>query len=961
MLSSMAFQTEHSIIRPQSPQDTYHAILNTHIADALSRSPDRGATLILSKSNISEFDASAIHALVATNEDATEGKSSLERLAFAYNHLSSLPNDFTLLLHLRYINLKHNNFSVFPHVLTGLPSLEIIDISHNKITMLPLQPGQLVNLKVLCLSRNKLTRIPSYIVQFHRLEVFQVDRNPIEWPPSAVVDGRQSGDSLHTMKDWIQTLKDWIGSHPKSTFDEEPSYFDLNREESWQYPTKEHEQIDIISHMRSCSMESSFSFTSIPESISELAAENPADPEPHGAPELQFDSVDPHSNDSSPAKSAGSSVASPAESESYDRPSAMTSVGGTFDAPIQHNRNASYAGHGQFTHRSEILAKMSMPDLRSAKVDFTKKSSTDLLPSSDEAYTTNDSTRGQLSRYPGMSLSIDTGIRTSTSFVEENDDKTTSRATYSMTSERNSYFRRLSAFPAPITLPQSLLCLVDTARSMLFAACQVYQTLDHYIVHVDERLSSVLRKVLEPASCDMLQLISALDRFDSISRKMLPPPATCRAVVESCKDTAAAFSKVVKVLTFQLQVLTTCDDVRYSRLLLVELYAATAEIASAWKRMLPQIHHLKSLLHMNRLAGHHGNSASETKSILPLESSASAPRYPSSSAPTGMSTSVGRARTIRRHAGSFSSKDVEIGKQLPSYDEPYRGNGPQGRPQTFRMPRRQATTPVLLPSAQSSSPIPVNPTPLSRSPPHGLEPDHGHSRNDSQSSIHAMSLSSSPILPSKVITSFELPSNSRSQVDKEALRAIKEAVDIAPTVWNMIEDSLEDVLSVRANFREELNKARIVTKRLASMVIALQENDGLSDRKLLREDARLFLKAVVQLSSAIKTSKEAQDVSPALRNGMVKLTNATEEFAILLHVSSFSPSTPRSFTPIVNSPVPPTYVVQLRDSQLGSSLSRSRSTQAPSGTRSPATEYLDGSFAQSFVPPVRHTRQKGSP
>jgi len=341
----------------------------------------------------------------------------------------------------------------------------------------------------------------------------------------------------------------------------------------------------------------------------------------------------------------------------------------------------------------------------------------------------------------------------------------------------------------------------------------------------------------------MLQLIAALDQFDASSRKALPPPAVCRAVVESCRDTAAAFGKVVRVLTLQLQVLTTCDDVRYSRLLLIELYATTAEIACAWKKMLPQMRHVKSLLHMNWSASHH-IPTSETKFVAPLDLSAQPLRHHIGGfGSNGISGNLNRTRTVRRHAGSFSSKDVEIGKQLPSYDDPsYRGGGSQGPPQTFRNPRRQATTPVTLPSTQNSPHLPLSPAFVSRPVSRGRDFDRDHSRQGSSSSIHASSLSSSPIIPGKLMTSFELPSNSRIQVDKEALHAIKEAVDLAPAVWNMIEDSLEDILSAKADFREGLNKARAVTKRLADMVVSMQEGDSPSDGKLLREDARLFLK-----------------------------------------------------------------------------------------------------------------------
>lgn len=59
---------------------------------------------------------------------------------------------------------------------------------------------------------------------------------------------------------------------------------------------------------------------------------------------------------------------------------------------------------------------------------------------------------------------------------------------------------------------------------------------------------------------------------------------------------------------------------------------------------------------------------------------------------------------------------------------------------------------------------------------------------------------------------------------------------------------------------------------------------------------------VVQLSNVIKTYGGTHST---LRSNLVKLTNSTEEFAILLHVSSFSPlpsSNGRSYSPMPASP-----------------------------------------------------------
>lgn len=96
-----------------------------------------------------------------------------------------------------------------------------------------------------------------------------------------------------------------------------------------------------------------------------------------------------------------------------------------------------------------------------------------------------------------------------------------------------------------------------------------------------------------------------------------------------------------------------------------------------------------------------------------------------------------------------------------------------------------------------------------------------------------------------------------------------------------------------------------------------------------------YTQCVVQLSRAIKYHGGANAVPPSLRLNMVKLTNATEVFLILLHVSSFSPSaTSRSYSPMLSASLsassalsPPQSATSSEESRLGFSLSRSRSAQ----------------------------------
>ncbi|TDL24710.1 hypothetical protein BD410DRAFT_896348 [Rickenella mellea] len=61
------------------------------------------------------------------------------------------------------------------------------------------------------------------------------------------------------------------------------------------------------------------------------------------------------------------------------------------------------------------------------------------------------------------------------------------------------------------------------------------------------------------------------------------------------------------------------------------------------------------------------------------------------------------------------------------------------------------------------------------------------------------------------------------------------------------------------------------------------------------------LQTVFQLSNVVKTYDSTHRLSAQLREDIAKLTNATQEFLMFLHVSSFSPSsTPRPCSPMPN-------------------------------------------------------------
>ncbi|KAJ7837040.1 RAM signaling pathway protein-domain-containing protein [Mycena olivaceomarginata] len=951
------------LLSPPPSQSLTHDL----IADAVAASNDRGATLVFLKNNLTDIGEEAAAELASLTQH-------VERIALGQNRLTTLPTAFALLSRLRYLNLKNNSFTVFPDVLTLLPALDTLDISHNKIKRLPTQPGKLLKLRVFCLARNKLSRLPIYLSKFYKLEVLQLERNPLEWPPKSVVTPPQSADA---MRDWIRSVQMWIEAetsrpriHDDSGFSEQE--LDTNIENSYNSwarftPVTEKEFDDgVTPHARSFSIDSNFSASSIAESDSaqeDIRANSYGQAE--RPPPLHLGMLGSYSADNSPTRSFESYLPSPADSDKFfdeptQHPPRKESLRTHQQTPSEssstaHARNASYASgirNSRDRDRGLPLAgKKSMPDLRTAKLNFSSSKKASAAPPPDlppgaknlSHYSHEDPFPSPLSLRKDSDSSGSSSILVRPFTRDPSAQGSPTRAVPpvpSMAFERNSYFRRLSKLPAATissTLPKALLSLIDSARSILFAMCQVYQSLEHYTLHApDDRLKSVLRKVLDPASADMMQLINALDRFDAMSRKMLPPHTVCRGVVESCRDTVASFGKAVGVLALQLKVLAGADDVRYLRNMLLMMYGATAEVAVAWQGMVPQIETIRPLLHPKAFpipstvpnpigSPDYNNGVPGSAPALGgfLATEPPMPR-PHSTASSG----AGRTRA-RRHAGSFSIKDVEIGKKLPSYDDPpllAGGVASHSHTPILRAPKRQQQylpAPYVGPGMVSPSPnghghgLPT-PSTSSISVAEGSSRGHAHqsshqshSRQGSQASLQASSssasvssgpsTSSSPSMPAKGTSFLDLPSSSKTQVDNEALQAIQAAVEVAPTVWDMMEQTLGDALD--ADVRESLDKARAVTRRLADMTRSMQEGgDGTLDRRMLREDSNLFLKTVVQLSNVIKTYGGTHST---LRSNLVKLTNSTEEFAILLHVSSFSPlpsSNGRSYSPMPASP-----------------------------------------------------------
>ena len=117
------------------------------------------------------------------------------------------------------------------------------------------------------------------------------------------------------------------------------------------------------------------------------------------------------------------------------------------------------------------------------------------------------------------------------------------------------------------------------------------------------------------------------------------------------------------------------------------------------------------------------------------------------------------------------------------------------------------------------------------------------------------------------------------------------------------------------------------------------------------------------MSNILKSSCDSGSISTALRLNMVKLTNLTEEFAILLHVSSTS--IPYSNSPTLKFSTPSLSPHSPEDNQLSSSFSRARNVHPAHSSSPPHPTPAGGTYPTVLTVPaknpnarrLRHTRE----
>ncbi|KAL1411068.1 RAM signaling network component [Vanrija albida] len=957
---------------PRSPSRTTESPTVKLIVRAVDKSKDGGDTLDLSRERLERIADDDVDVFRTRVGKDLKG---VWRLALSYNSLrdGSIAASFASLSRLRYLNLKGNHLSFVPPSITELPALEILDLSKNQIACLPENAGSLANLKVLSLSNNRLTTLPTNLATFVNLRVFKVDQNPIVWPPPDVLGplievekaahhtGEKDSDKRRdeSLRPWIEGMKLWLKEQaPKigRTSVDDDAYLASAEEEG--------ERPNAWVGTAPLTMKK---IASIPDQLNADALSQPAYPAETAlvaaavetAPPLRMNPSTVSLPSSHHDRSASSSSLTPpasATSSSQSIPSSMSSgkPPTAIAAATGHNRGASDTA----THRlsGQLTAKKSLPDLRQSHAKIIEERRGE---AADEARPLGFGLGGrggnwhpkfpsQLGREDDKRTvkrkgSMDV-IQLPPNPVADISDKRGSQEGPAIDESRNSYFRRVSMLP-PSTISKAvspaLLKFIDAVRGLLFALTQLHSALRQYLnFAVSDRVAGVFARVVEPAGSYLTNLINALDRFDSMSRRSAPPASTVRAVIDAAKESIAVFAKIVAVLRLQTPAFRDAD-VRYSRQLLLNLYGGMSEIASSWAAMSPLLLEIRPILWPN-MQPHHlappmtkSNSLTGRTPVSPIleRGESQSPARPrtggSGSQPSMPPPGTSPRAKSRRHAGSFSTQDVERGMLMGSPSAP-RTDWPDLSRTIYEDGEGE------LPAGAMPPPFPLHAEPEPpAAPPHMVTSfsQPARSRHAPQSSQGSSHLSAPNGAPRKLSVDVRPPTPASATLyDEEFLDVIERATDVAFAVWLRLAEEIgisqppfmhskSDSMSssgsgglrlahdarrpatipVRqyADLVSLLSTAEHVTTKLRESYMGLRANPFSFTNTTIPDDTHAFIKTVVSVSQQIKTISTSHTFSQQIRSNLSQLTQSARECAILMQVSSLrsSASTPALVPP----------------------------------------------------------------
>ncbi|GAA5880561.1 hypothetical protein JCM3774_002010 [Rhodotorula dairenensis] len=947
---------------------------DTMIPSVLSTgSQERPSTSSHVRSRLDTVDLSHRRIAEVPVEVVDELKNEVEKLALGYNLLRDLPPQFAQFGNrLKYLNIRVNLLTTFPAVLCEMPSLEILDISRNKIRKLPATPGTLVRLKVFSIAKNRVKRLPVWFTAMTQLKVLKLDHNPLEWPPRDVstFPGTADGQTLSKqeeadeMQRWLPMLMRWMRDNRERELERERDRVRENDRRRSPYDgahdSRNGLSIDLDQQV----------LTEKQGQASELLV-------PKDAP--QFRAAAP--NKLGPS-AAGDSDASARHSRGSSLSTAEQSLGSAVRPGLRAKKSLPDLRQSHATILAERRTGTSLEDqppqpevptryqpLRSLAEETVADGAVAPAPEPPALTPDQESLGDQgvsrptpahvlvrsfseqpVMRSEGFGSALPSPVtRKGTAPLEraEPRDMPPGNAHHALETATNAendrisaaYFRRQSMLPVSTiakTVPPALLGWIETVRGILFSISQVHAALRQFVVYAaQERLAGPVSRLMSTSDASTAALVDALDRFDSFSHRGTPAPHIIRDVFTSCQQSVDLLRKLIDALQAPLRGLTSTADLRYTRTLLLMLFGSIGEIAQAWATIAPAV------------------DDPDNPDVVLQPPTPSVTGGPAATRLPESGVRLTRQRSVtRRHAGSFSVEDVEMGANLPPAvipPLPPMPGGPlmldeqaaarEANLGSSHTVRARPTLAMRRPSATATPPVSVTvPPPLAyeamvqkafeqpMTPGGiGLFERSGSSRQESYSGHDVPPV---PAVPSTAIASLATPGPSSAapaaaaynahrmsrpvstlNADETFIDQADSTISIASDVYGMLLDSFEDP-AISSQFAE-IGKRRLrelvdlckagneTTLRLEQAVERVRGDDGRGRLKFTLADARKlgdasfdFVQNVIRSAKLIKTISQDFAFPLQMREAVGQLTLGTREFARLLsHAqTSFRPT-----------------------------------------------------------------------
>ncbi|EIW66273.1 hypothetical protein TREMEDRAFT_65543 [Tremella mesenterica DSM 1558] len=661
--------------------------------------------------------------------------SMLRYLNLKGNQFTQFPPALTDMLSLEILDLSKNRLTSFPENPGRLSRLKVLSLTNNKLSVLPEYLVEFDSLKVFKVGQNPIEWPPKEILG----ALVEHDMAGADRSDTRRRKDEDLRPWIANMKSWMRSKASEGNRSLAKGRTEEDAYLAASEEEplsassfnmtgrSWASPPtimstqssqetiKKLAPLSINQEDQWSSQNLSPNQTKYPLGQRNWSAGTSEDSLIPSQSPKAYQRLKPysHNRDASVSSVNTPPISASTSSVTHSRNSSLTRTPTSdhlaIPIPVGHNRGASDTATQRLS--GQLTVKKSLPDLRQshARIIQERRIEVSQMPDSgplglgigsstmsgfkSPSYTLSgnvddgstlrkSSTENEKSRILSRKRSADVLRRGQPDMTPDpSNERRNSQENPLVDESRNSYFRRMSMLPSSTiskAIPPVLLTFVDAIRGILFALSQVHSALRQYLLFaVNDRVAGMFSRVMEPASGYMTNLINALDRFDSHSRRGTPSVNVIRSVIDSAKESVALFSKIVSVLKLQVSDLRE-NDVRYTRTLLLMLYGSMAEVAKSWTAMVPLIRDIRPLLFTSISAI---NKLPTVYKIPPATSLGGTPISPiierregntspsllrstgSSGAPSLEKVPSNRSR---RQGGSFSTQDVERGMLMAS-------------------------------------------------------------------------------------------------------------------------------------------------------------------------------------------------------------------------------------------------------------------------------------------------------